>query len=68
MKIKAYELKSLVEKKKYAAYLIYGQNKGSAIFIHLSTKKYAPTKGCVSISLNDMKKILSYNIKKIKII
>ena len=28
MKIKAYELKSLVEKNKYAAYLIYGQNKG----------------------------------------
>jgi len=28
MKIKAYELKGLVEKKKYGAYLIYGQNKG----------------------------------------
>ena len=28
MKIKAYELKSLVEKKKYSAYLVYGQNKG----------------------------------------
>ena len=28
MKIKAYELKSLIEKKKYAAYLVYGQNKG----------------------------------------
>ena len=28
MKIKAYELQSLVEKKKYAAYLVYGQNKG----------------------------------------
>ena len=28
MKIKAYELKSLVEKKKYASYLVYGQNKG----------------------------------------
>ena len=28
MKIKAYELKGLVEKKKYAAYLVYGQNKG----------------------------------------
>ena len=28
MKIKAYELKNLVEKKKYAGYLIYGQNKG----------------------------------------
>ena len=30
MKIKAYELKNLVEKKKYAGYLIYGQNKGLA--------------------------------------
>ena len=28
MKIKAYELKGLVEKKNYAAYLVYGQNKG----------------------------------------
>jgi len=28
MKIKAYELKDLVEKKKYSSYLIYGQNKG----------------------------------------
>ena len=28
MKIKAYELKSIVEKKKYSAYLVYGQNKG----------------------------------------
>ena len=28
MKIKAYELKDLVNKKKYAGYLIYGQNKG----------------------------------------
>ena len=28
MKIKAYEIKNLVEKKKYASYLVYGQNKG----------------------------------------
>ena len=28
MKIKAYELKDLVKKKKYSSYLIYGQNKG----------------------------------------
>ena len=28
MKIKAYEIKDLVEKKKYAGYLVYGQNKG----------------------------------------
>ena len=28
MKIKAYEIKDLVKKKKYASYLVYGQNKG----------------------------------------
>ena len=28
MKIKAYEIKDLVERKKYAGYLVYGQNKG----------------------------------------
>ena len=28
MKIKAYEIKDLVKKKKYAGYLVYGQNKG----------------------------------------
>ena len=28
MKIKAYEIRDLVEKKKYAGYLVYGQNKG----------------------------------------
>ena len=28
MKIKAYELKGLVEKKAYSSYLVYGQNKG----------------------------------------
>ena len=42
-------------------------NKGSAIFLHLCTNKYTPTKGCISVSLNDMKRILSYNVKKIKI-
>ena len=41
-------------------------NKGSAIFLHLCTNKYTPTKGCISVSLNDMKRILSYNVKKIK--
>ena len=28
MKIKAYEIKDLIEKKRYAGYLVYGQNKG----------------------------------------
>jgi len=44
------------------------KDKGSAIFIHLATKKYTPTKGCITLNLNDMKKLLSYNPKNIKII
>ena len=44
------------------------KGKGSAIFIHLTTKKYTPTKGCIALNLNDMKKLLSYNPKNIKII
>ena len=44
------------------------KDKGSAIFIHLTTKKYTPTKGCITLNLNDMKKLLSYNPKNIKII
>ena len=31
---------------------------GSAIFLHISNKKYKPTKGCVAISKNDFLKIL----------
>jgi len=44
------------------------KDKGSAIFIHLATKKYTPTKGCITLNLNDIKKLLSYNPKNIKII
>ncbi len=44
------------------------KDKGSAIFIHLTTKKYTPTKGFITLNLNDMKKLLSYNPKNIKII
>ena len=44
------------------------KDKGSAFFIHITTKKYAPTKGCIALNLNDMKKLLSYNPKNIKII
>jgi len=44
------------------------KDKGSAIFIHLTTKKYTPTKGCITLNLNDIKKLLSYNPKNIKII
>ena len=44
------------------------KNKGSAIFIHLTTNKYSPTEGCVALQLKDMKKLLSYKLRNIKII
>jgi len=34
--------------------------KGSAIFLHLARPDYAPTEGCVALSLEDMKKILPH--------
>ena len=37
--------------------------KGSAIFIHISKRKLAPTKGCVALKKNELKKILTL-IKK----
>ncbi len=39
------------------------KNKGSAIFIHVSTKNYKKTEGCVAIKKNDLLKLL----KKIKL-
>ena len=32
-------------------------NKGSAIFIHIAKKNYSPTKGCIAIRKNDIKKL-----------
>ena len=37
--------------------------KGSAIFIHVSKRKLTPTKGCVALKKNELKKILTL-IKK----
>ena len=45
------------------------KNKGSAIFIHVAKKNYAPTQGCIALSKIHLKKLLK-NIKtneKIKI-
>ena len=36
------------------------KNKGSAIFIHIASKKYNSTKGCVAISKINMRKLLKY--------
>ena len=39
------------------------KNKGSAIFLHICKKNYAPTKGCIAIKKKDMITLL-INIKK----
>ena len=39
------------------------KNKGSAIFLHICKKNYAPTKGCVAINKKDIMNLL-INIKK----
>ena len=44
------------------------KKKGSAIFLHLSKKKYKPTEGCVAISKKDFFKILPHINKKTKIL
>ena len=44
------------------------KGKGSAIFLHLSDKKYKPTKGCIAILKKDFLKILPLIKKNTKII
>ena len=34
------------------------KNKGSAIFIHIAKNNYSPTKGCIAIKRNDIKKLV----------
>ena len=43
------------------------KKKGSAIFMHISNKKYSPTKGCVAISLKDMRLLLEKITNRSKI-
>ena len=35
------------------------KNKGSAIFIHIARRNYPPTKGCIAIKKNDIKRLAS---------
>ena len=44
------------------------KGKGSAIFLHLSNKKYKATKGCVAILKKDFLKILPFIDQKTKIL
>ena len=44
------------------------KNMGSAIFLHLTTKKFNPTQGCIAIRKKDFVKILRHVTKKTKLI
>ena len=33
------------------------KDKGSAIFVHIAKKNYLPTRGCIAIKKNDIKKL-----------
>ena len=44
------------------------KKKGSAIFLHITDKKYKPTKGCVAIRKKDFLKILPLINEKTKIL
>ena len=43
------------------------KNKGSAIFIHIATKNYRPTAGCVALKQKDLIKLLQIIKKNTKI-
>ncbi len=43
------------------------KGKGSAIFLHLTNKKYKPTEGCIAILKKDFLKILPFISKNTKI-
>jgi L,D-peptidoglycan transpeptidase YkuD (ErfK/YbiS/YcfS/YnhG family) len=44
------------------------KDKGSAIFIHVASKNYKPTQGCISLKKKDLTKILSLLTKKTKVL
>tara|TARA_B100001013_G_C24406315_1_gene362163 strand:- start:122 stop:613 length:492 start_codon:yes stop_codon:yes gene_type:complete len=44
------------------------KQKGSAIFLHITDKKYIPTKGCVAITKKNLFKILPFINRKTKIL
>ena len=35
------------------------KKKGSAIFLHIAKKNYSPTLGCIAVSKNDLKYLIS---------
>ena len=45
----------------------FKKNKGSAIFIHVAKRDFSPTKGCVAIKKNELKKLLKIINRNTKI-
>ena len=43
------------------------KGKGSAIFIHLATKNYKPTQGCIALNIKSIRLLLKKISKKDKI-
>ena len=43
------------------------KHKGSAIFLHIATKNYKSTEGCLAVSKKDMIKVINCLNKKSKI-
>lgn len=44
------------------------QGRGSAIFFHLARENFAPTAGCIAVTLRDMQKVLRYSSAKTRLV
>jgi L,D-peptidoglycan transpeptidase YkuD (ErfK/YbiS/YcfS/YnhG family) len=44
------------------------QGRGSAIFFHIARKGFAPTAGCIAVTLRDMQKVLRYCSTKTRLV
>jgi L,D-peptidoglycan transpeptidase YkuD (ErfK/YbiS/YcfS/YnhG family) len=43
-------------------------HRGSAIFLHLATKDYAPTEGCIALALDDLLACLAAGLTAIRVV
>lgn len=44
------------------------RNRGSAIFLHVARPDYAPTDGCVALSLVDLRSVLAAGLSSVRVI
>jgi L,D-peptidoglycan transpeptidase YkuD (ErfK/YbiS/YcfS/YnhG family) len=43
------------------------RRRGSAIFLHVARRDYAPTEGCVALSLPDLSRVLSEGLTALRV-